>query len=50
MLLRPGLMRPGSENLLPYAVEKYAINRDFKRDEYAGMGRIRAGILLAHRW
>jgi uncharacterized protein (DUF2235 family) len=34
MLLRPGLMRPGSENLLPYAVEKYAINRDFRPDEY----------------
>lgn len=34
MLLRPGLMRPGSENLLPYAVEKYAINRDFTPDEY----------------
>jgi uncharacterized protein (DUF2235 family) len=34
MLLRPGLMRPGSENLLPYAVEKYAINRDFTKDEY----------------
>lgn len=34
MLLRPGLMRPGSENLLPYAVEKYAINRDFTQDEF----------------
>jgi uncharacterized protein (DUF2235 family) len=34
MLLRPGLMRPGSENLLPYAVEKYAINRDFTPDEF----------------
>ncbi|OBB67292.1 DUF2235 domain-containing protein [Mycobacterium sp. 852014-50255_SCH5639931] len=35
MLLRPGLLRPGSENLLPYAVEKYAINRYFTEDEYA---------------
>lgn len=35
MLLRPGLMHPGSDNLLPYAVEKYAINRDFNKDEYA---------------
>jgi uncharacterized protein (DUF2235 family) len=34
MLLRPGLMRPGSENLLPYAVEKYALNRYFTQDEY----------------
>ncbi|MBV9319341.1 MAG: DUF2235 domain-containing protein [Mycobacterium sp.] len=34
MLVRPGLMRPGSENLLPYAVEKYAINRHFNTDEY----------------
>ncbi|MGB6209067.1 DUF2235 domain-containing protein [Mycobacterium sp.] len=34
MLLRPGLMRPGSENLLPYAVEKYAINRDFTQNEF----------------
>jgi uncharacterized protein (DUF2235 family) len=34
MLLRPGLLRPGSENLVPYAVEKYAINRYFTQDEY----------------
>jgi uncharacterized protein (DUF2235 family) len=34
MLLRPGLLRPGSENLLPYAVDKYAINRYFTQDEY----------------
>jgi uncharacterized protein (DUF2235 family) len=34
MLIRPGLMRPGSENLVPYAVAKYAINRDFKMGEY----------------
>lgn len=34
MLLRPGLMRPGSENLLPYALEKYAVNRYFTQDEY----------------
>lgn len=39
MLLRPGLMRPGSENLLPYAIEKYAINRDFKDDEYEQWAR-----------
>jgi uncharacterized protein (DUF2235 family) len=38
MLLRPGLMRPGSEHLLSYAVEKYAINRDFTKDEYAHWG------------
>lgn len=37
MLTRPGLMRPGSENLVPYAVAKYAINRDFKKDEYERM-------------
>jgi uncharacterized protein (DUF2235 family) len=34
MLLRPGLMRPGSENLLGYAVEKYAINRKFTQEEF----------------
>ena len=34
MLLRPGLMRPGSENLLPYAVEKYAINRNFTKQDF----------------
>ncbi|MFE9776260.1 DUF2235 domain-containing protein [Streptomyces sp. NPDC005931] len=28
MLNKPGLMRPGSENLLPYAVSKYAFNQD----------------------
>jgi uncharacterized protein (DUF2235 family) len=37
MLTRPGLLRPGSENLVPYAVAKYAINRDFKEDEYERM-------------
>jgi uncharacterized protein (DUF2235 family) len=37
MLTRPGLMRPGSENLIPYAVAKYAVNRDFKQDEYKRM-------------
>lgn len=39
MLLRPGLMHPGSDNLLPYAVEKYAINRDFHDDEYEQWAR-----------
>jgi uncharacterized protein (DUF2235 family) len=38
MLLRPGLLKPGSDNLVPYAVEKYAINRDFKPDEYTRWG------------
>ncbi|WP_078947662.1 DUF2235 domain-containing protein [Streptomyces griseus] len=28
MLNKPGLMRPGSENLVPYAVAKYAFNQD----------------------
>ncbi|MFD8521221.1 DUF2235 domain-containing protein [Streptomyces capillispiralis] len=28
MLNKPGLMRPGSENLVPYAVSKYAFNHD----------------------
>lgn len=27
MLNRPGLLRPGSENLVPYAIAKYATNR-----------------------
>lgn len=35
MLLRPGLMRPGSENLLGYAVEKYAIKGDFTPQQFA---------------
>ena len=35
MLVRPGLMRPGSENLLPYAVEKYAIKGEFTDNQYA---------------
>lgn len=39
MLLRPGLMRPGSDNLLPYAVEKYAINRKFTVDEFEQWAR-----------
>jgi uncharacterized protein (DUF2235 family) len=29
MLNRPGLLRPGSENLVPYAVAQYATNRTF---------------------
>lgn len=29
MLNRPGLLRPGSENLVPYAVAKYATNKTF---------------------
>jgi uncharacterized protein (DUF2235 family) len=29
MLNRPGLLRPGSENLVPYAVAKYATNATF---------------------
>jgi len=41
MLLRPGLMRPGSDHLLPYAVKKYAINCDFKADEYVQWGRLK---------
>jgi uncharacterized protein (DUF2235 family) len=35
MLVRPGLMRPGSENLLGYAVEKYAINGEFSANQHA---------------
>jgi len=33
MLNKPGLMRPGSENLVPYAVAAYAFNRDIDRSE-----------------
>ncbi|MEU3342940.1 DUF2235 domain-containing protein [Streptomyces sp. NPDC006668] len=33
MLNKPGLMRPGSENLIPYAVSKYAFNHDIDRSE-----------------
>jgi uncharacterized protein (DUF2235 family) len=29
MLNRPGLLRPGSENLVPYAVTQYATNKNF---------------------
>jgi uncharacterized protein (DUF2235 family) len=35
MLVRPGLMRPGSENLLGYAIEKYAINGEFSKTQHA---------------
>lgn len=35
MLVRPGLMRPGSENLLGYAIEKYAINGEFSKNQHA---------------
>ncbi|MFF5015285.1 DUF2235 domain-containing protein [Streptomyces sp. NPDC001165] len=33
MLNKPGLMRPGSENLVPYAVAKYSFNQDIDRSE-----------------
>ncbi|MFF4213068.1 DUF2235 domain-containing protein [Streptomyces sp. NPDC001796] len=33
MLNKPGLMRPGSENLVPYAVAKYAFNQDIDKSE-----------------
>ncbi|MFR9794741.1 DUF2235 domain-containing protein [Streptomyces sp. MS06] len=33
MLNKPGLMRPGSENLVPYAVAKYAFNHDIDTSE-----------------
>ncbi|MFH9657024.1 DUF2235 domain-containing protein [Streptomyces sp. NPDC017248] len=34
MLNKPGLMRPGAENLVPYAVGKYAFNHDIDRAEH----------------
>ncbi|GAA3990715.1 DUF2235 domain-containing protein [Streptomyces plumbiresistens] len=33
MLNKPGLMRPGAENLVPYAVAKYAFNHDIDRNQ-----------------
>lgn len=33
MLNKPGLMRPGAENLVPYAVAKYAFNQDIGESE-----------------
>ncbi|MET8413828.1 DUF2235 domain-containing protein [Streptomyces sp. NPDC005195] len=33
MLNKPGLMRPGSENLVPYAVSRYAFNQDIDKSE-----------------
>ncbi|MHC3472119.1 DUF2235 domain-containing protein [Streptomyces sp. 7R007] len=33
MLNKPGLMRPGAENLVPYAVARYAFNQDIDRSE-----------------
>ncbi|MEU6604375.1 DUF2235 domain-containing protein [Streptomyces shenzhenensis] len=33
MLNKPGLMRAGSENLVPYAVAKYAFNQDIDKSE-----------------
>jgi uncharacterized protein (DUF2235 family) len=41
MLNKPGLMRPGTENLVPYAVAKYAFNQDIDRsqDEVARFSR-----------
>ncbi len=33
MLNKPGLIRPGAENLVPYAVAKYAFNQDIGRSQ-----------------
>jgi uncharacterized protein (DUF2235 family) len=33
MLNRPGLLRPGSENLVPYAIAKYATNATFSDND-----------------
>jgi uncharacterized protein (DUF2235 family) len=33
MLNKPGLIRPGSENLVPYAVSRYAFNQDIDKRE-----------------
>jgi uncharacterized protein (DUF2235 family) len=37
MLNRPGLLRPGSENLVPYAVAQYATNKTFSDSDKANM-------------
>jgi uncharacterized protein (DUF2235 family) len=37
MLNRPGLLRPGSENLVPYAVAQYATNKTFSDDDKQNM-------------
>lgn len=37
MLNRPGLLRPGSENLVPYAVAQYATNKTFTDDDKQNM-------------
>ena len=37
MLNRPGLLRPGSENLVPYAVAHYATNKSFSNADKKDM-------------
>ncbi|MDT5033548.1 MAG: hypothetical protein QOC94_3719, partial [Actinoplanes sp.] len=37
MLNRPGLLRPGSENLVPYAVAQYATNKTFSDGDKQNM-------------
>jgi uncharacterized protein (DUF2235 family) len=37
MLNRPGLLRPGSENLVPYAVRQYATNKQFSPAQLKGV-------------
>jgi uncharacterized protein (DUF2235 family) len=37
MLNRPGLLRPGSENLAPYAVREYATNKTFSKADRANI-------------
>ncbi|MDT4921088.1 MAG: hypothetical protein QOI15_1990 [Pseudonocardiales bacterium] len=37
MLNRPGLLRPGSENLVPYAIAHYATNKTFSDSDKANM-------------
>lgn len=42
MLARPGLMRPGSENLVDYAVREYATNRPVGKESEARRNAIQA--------
>jgi uncharacterized protein (DUF2235 family) len=49
MLNKPGLMRPGAENLVPYAVAKYAFNQDIDRSQQEVARFSRAFCRHTHR-
>jgi uncharacterized protein (DUF2235 family) len=48
LLYRAGMLRPGCENLVPYAVGEYARNRSWTDDDWAEIDRFSAAFAITH--